>query len=347
MLSRFKGLKVFFDDSDKKNSFKIIFEALNYGFIKKELPTDYFRKFLYRKDIKNYIDYLSMKEYYSILESPKLVYPDVSHLLSNKISFKLIAAKYNLKTQNLLGYNIKTSFFYDNKQHTAENNEQLVRLLKKQFETLGKNKIFFKPVSGIGGFGCFVIEKNTLESQIKIYGEAVLSQAYIYEAYIEQHKDISNIYANAINTLRIVHYTDTHNKIHIVSTFMRFGIGKSITDNTSDGGFFISVNSETGILEGIGRQEITRGAGTYTKHPNSHYKLEGFKVPFYKEACDMAKDFATVFPNRIVGWDVAITPEGPVMIEGNHNPGLHVSDIAYGGYCKHEKIKEILKHIKT
>ena len=46
MLSRFKGLKVFFGDSDKKNGFKIIFEALNYGFIKKELPTDYFRKFL-------------------------------------------------------------------------------------------------------------------------------------------------------------------------------------------------------------------------------------------------------------------------------------------------------------
>lgn len=26
----------------------------------------------------------------------------------------------------------------------------------------------------------------------------------------------------------------------------------------------------------------------------------------------------------LVGWDVLVTPEGPVVIEGNHNPGFNL-----------------------
>jgi hypothetical protein len=346
MLSRIKHLKVFLKDPDKKNLLTILKECLVFGLIKKSLPTDYFRKFLYRKDIKNYKDYLSMKEYYSIIESPQMVYPEISHLLTSKLSFKIIAAKYKLKTQELLSYNVKTHFFCDTKHKIVDTQEQLIHFFKNQFETSGINSIFLKPVSGIGGFGCFLIQKETFEAQIKTYSETLLNKSYIHEAFIDQHPEIKNIYANAVNTLRIVHYTDTLKKIHILSTFMRFGIGKSITDNTSDGGFFISVNHETGMLEGIGRQEITRGAGTFTRHPNTLVKLEGFQVPFYKEACDMVKAYATIFPNRIVGWDIAITANGPLMIEGNHNPGLHVSDMAYGGYLKNKYIKEILTELK-
>jgi D-alanine-D-alanine ligase-like ATP-grasp enzyme len=128
---------------------------------------------------------------------------------------------------------------------------------------------------------------------------------------------------------------------------MRFGQGLSWTDNTSGGGFSVAVNGETGALEGPGRQEITKGAGVFYEHPDTHFKFDGFSIPYFKEACDLVKNCAQHFPSRLIGWDIAITEEGPVVIEGNHNPGLHVSDMAYGGYMKHPLIKEILDEINN
>ncbi|MFH6769240.1 sugar-transfer associated ATP-grasp domain-containing protein [Gaetbulibacter aquiaggeris] len=163
---------------------------------------------------------------------------------------------------------------------------------------------------------------------------------------MEQHPLLSQIHPNAINSLRMVHYIDKNNTVHIVSTFIRFGVGTSIIDNTSKGGFAVAVNNETGELQGVGRQEVSKGAATYFEHPNTHFKFKGFIIPYFQEALNLVKEFAFYFPNRIVGWDIAITPTGPLIIEGNHNPGLRGSDIAYGGYCKHPLIQEILEEIK-
>ncbi len=45
----------------------------------------------------------------------------------------------------------------------------------------------------------------------------------------------------------------------------------------------------------------------------------------------------------MIGWDVAISENGPLIIEGNDNNSLFMSDIAYGGYLKHPLFKEILE----
>ena len=48
----------------------------------------------------------------------------------------------------------------------------------------------------------------------------------------------------------------------------------------------------------------------------------GYKIPHYQEAIEFAKAAAHVVPSvGYVGWDVAITPDGPIMVEGNTIPG--------------------------
>ena len=45
------------------------------------------------------------------------------------------------------------------------------------------------------------------------------------------------------------------------------------------------------------------------------------KVPYVKEAFDMALKAALLVPEvRYVGWDIAFTPDGPVIMEGNEYP---------------------------
>ena len=347
MLARLKMLMVFFKDSDRKNSIRIVLECLHFAIIKKSTPIDYFRNFLYRKSANNYLDYLSLKQYYSIIESEKMVFPEVSQILKNKLSFKLMAEKQGLSMTNMFGYNLRNQFIINEKTVGIVNEEDLYNVLQDLFTKNKIDKIFIKPMTGVGGSGCMLLNKNDLQTFVKTRFFDIMEHSYLFENYIEQHPAINGINASAINTLRIVHYINKKQTVHILSTLMRFGVGDSITDNTSCGGFSIAVNSLTGKLEGSGRQDLAKGGAVYLKHPDTYHQLEGFTIPYFKEACDLVLSAACIFPNRIVGWDIAITGSGPLIIEANHNPSLYLSDIAYGGLMKHPLIKEILKEINS
>ena len=42
-----------------------------------------------------------------------------------------------------------------------------------------------------------------------------------------------------------------------------------------------------------------------------------------------------------MGWDVAITPNGSLIIEGNHNYHIAMQEMAYSGCRSHPVFKEI------
>ncbi len=345
MLKRLAHLRVFFKDPDKKPWHVILLELMVFTYKKRSLPVDYFRKFLYRKEVVNYLEYLSLKEYYSIIQSNKLVFPEISSLLHHKLSFKLLAQQHNLPVPDLLAYTFNHQLTISHKTLTVRNPEQFYNLLKDLLTNHHHESIFIKPMMGIGGAQCNRLVLNNLEQSVNTYFREWTTNSYLIEIGLIQHPVISNIYPTSINTLRIVHYIDQEQKVHIISSLMRFGLGGNVTDNTSQGGISIAINSSTGALYGPGRQDFVKGAKVFYKHPDTHQSWEGCKVPFFKEACDLVMKAAYSFPNRIVGWDIAITPKGPVIIEANHNPNLHMTDIAYGGLLKHPLINSIFKEI--
>lgn len=55
-------------------------------------------------------------------------------------------------------------------------------------------------------------------------------------------------------------------------------------------------------------------------HPDSKMTFFGFKIPYFDEAISLVKK-AHKSLNKIhsIGWDVAISRDGPVLIEGNDN----------------------------
>ena len=69
-------------------------------------------------------------------------------------------------------------------------------------------------------------------------------------------------------------------------------------------------------------------------------KFDTVKVPYVKEAFDMALEAALVVPElRYVGWDIAITEDGPVFIEGNDNWELSlVQTCSHGLYSDFKRL---------
>ena len=67
----------------------------------------------------------------------------------------------------------------------------------------------------------------------------------------------------------------------------------------------------------------------YDTHPDTGIPLVGYQLPMVPEAIAMAKEAAQVFPQvGHVGWDMAVTPDGPAIIEGNNFPGTDLCQLA-------------------
>lgn len=139
---------------------------------------------------------------------------------------------------------------------------------------------------------------------------------YLYEEYVEQHDKLKKIHGKSLNTLRIVTFNNNSN-IEIWGTVLRCG-NDTFTDNLATGGFACVVDFD-GIIR---NPAITKDPleTTYTKHPLTNESFIFLEVPYFKEAIALAKDAALLVPSiKSVGWDIAISCNGPILIEGNDN----------------------------
>ena len=99
-------------------------------------------------------------------------------------------------------------------------------------------------------------------------------------------------------------------------------------DNLHAGGMSIGIDLETGAL-----QQGRTMADMWQPY-RSEWKgirFEGRTLPYWKETLELAQKAALVFPEMpCVGWDIAITDDGPVVIEGNWGWALDLMQIGMG-----------------
>jgi hypothetical protein len=61
----------------------------------------------------------------------------------------------------------------------------------------------------------------------------------------------------------------------------------------------------------------------HSVHPISGTSIVGFRVPRFAEVIELVSKAALELTDvPYVGWDVAITPDGPLIIEANYNTGV-------------------------
>lgn len=186
-----------------------------------------------------------------------------------------------------------------------------------------KGKIIYKPRALSGGHGVQVFEFNdkTIKS---VYNTLRDMPTGIIEEYVIQHAEMQKMSLNSVNTIRVVTiqtYDDVpgveKNKVHFVYMGMRMGQGKSYVDNLHSGGMMACINVDTGIVE-------TNAADFENKifeyHPDTGVQIKGFKIPFFNEIKQLIEKAGEGIPGYL-GWDVAITENGPILIEVNTHPG--------------------------
>lgn len=178
-----------------------------------------------------------------------------------------------------------------------------------------KEYIFCKVKDKECGIGCEKIKVSDFETFDALYDYMQNKGFCTIEENVMQHDALNMLYPNAINCLRIITILDQQQIPHCIYAVQKMGYNGRVVDNN---GLFSPVDMKTGKLLYPAHSGATTCGIVYTEHPDTHIKLVGYQIPYIKEAVDLCLKAALVVPQvRYVGWDVAITNDGPVIIEGN------------------------------
>lgn len=182
-----------------------------------------------------------------------------------------------------------------------------------------------KPQIGLGGNDVVKMCREEIEDRQDFF-ESLRARRAIVEELIVQEPHWAALCPNSVNTIRIMTVA-IDGRAQVIFACARVGNGSNITDNFSHGGMGVLVDRERGVLVGSGVDKALHESPTSV----TGVTFDGFPIPYWKEIQEMVLEAALVDERiHMVGWDVAITPNGPLLIEGNRSPGFDVVQVVLG-----------------
>ncbi len=153
--------------------------------------------------------------------------------------------------------------------------------------------------------------------------EKTESGIWIIQKPIQSHPVISGVNGTALNTTRIVTILNGSEPEYL-GGFQAFAANGETTDSWSRGSVYVGIDLEHECLLEYGIHNLSEpGRSVAREHPDTREQFKGLKIPFLCEAAELCKAaHRLLYFNFIIGWDVAITESGPIIVEANEKPGM-------------------------
>lgn len=179
-------------------------------------------------------------------------------------------------------------------------------------------KVLAKPLDGFGGGG-ITLHETTPGTDVAAFRAEVSSAGQtIIDEFLIQHEGMSALYPDSVNTVRMITFLRPDGEVRLLAAVLRIGNG-DVIDNFASGGMFTMLD-EDGVALYPG---VDKNSNVYREHPVTGTSIVGFQVPLYDQVIALTEQLARRTPEApYVGWDLAITENGPVVIEGNHNSSV-------------------------
>lgn len=197
------------------------------------------------------------------------------------------------------------------------------------------NKIFYKPDGLFGGKGAHPFDL-TKDNMREVYDELKSMPEGIVEEFVKQHPKMNEMSPTAVNTIRFVtmfsdiDLDEEGNHFKIAYAMLKMGGATGCVDNLHGGGVGAAIDLKTGTLCTDAVDDNARH--TFEYHPVTGTRIKGFKIPYFREACEMVEKITREFNiHGYIAWDVAIAEDGPLLIEINGKPGSTLLDLPYLG----------------
>jgi hypothetical protein len=152
---------------------------------------------------------------------------------------------------------------------------------------------------------------------------------YMLQPLLRPHRAIRELSgADTLSTVRIMTCCFPDGRAELIPiAFTRMPLDPdAMVDNRAQGALAFYVDPDTGAL-GLGSLKHT--AQVYDTHPVSQRAVEGFVLPYFQDALDLVTEAHAEAFSRFptLGWDVALTDDGPVIVEMNVQWACQIGDI--------------------
>ena len=292
-------------------------------------------------EARNYLGYSSyLRDVRPILNDPR------SHpLTENKWVFYRLASGSGLPIPYTLGL-FDAVFGVTWEGRPLRTTEQLLSTI----DGVRPNGLVIKPAGGQRGRNLLILENidyvsgtaRTRRGDDVDLGQTIAElsveedmrgyRGYIVQKLLEQHPFFADFGPTTANTVRVITLLSTDGEALIPFATTRLGRVGCMVDSWAQGGVSVAIDVATGTL-GPGIMKAKLGEGWVEVHPDTQKRFRGCQVPFWPDVLSTVRRAARVAPGiQSIGWDVLITPDGPVLLEANGDWDLQGAQIHTEGW---------------
>lgn len=179
-------------------------------------------------------------------------------------------------------------------------------------------RIVVKDSLGQCGWDIEILEAKDYDMEM-LYDYMKSKGFNLAEEFIVQHDEINRLSPSGLNTIRTITMVNENGDVDILGTRMRVTVNNYV-DNLASGNIACSIDLKTGKINRKGVYKDITKEESVSHHPFTGVQFQGYQIPMWDEIIEKTKEIAAHRPeNRSVGWDIALTKNGPDFIEGNHN----------------------------
>jgi hypothetical protein len=217
--------------------------------------------------------------------------------------------------------------------------------------------LFVKPLTGEGGKGAErwdrIAARRWSNGKLALDDRALLDhlrsklRPLIVQKRVRPHPHLESLTSGALPTVRAVTIINEWGRPELVATVFRMSIGENRTvDNIHAGGLACAVSLRDGALGLASDLGFDARLGWHSRHPTTNARIEGTRLPFWDEVKALAVRAHDAFSDRVlIGWDIAIAQDGPIIIEGNRGPDMDLMQRFMDlGFCHHHRVGELIAH---
>ncbi len=248
-----------------------------------------------------------------------------------RLNHKLEAFR-NLTAAGIPNPAVLEVFYKDGTREFSKDNRDLDQYIGKDF--------FVKPVNSYGSDG---VARWLYDREAKQYsnGNRVIGETELWEVLAEEAKTGSCKYTDdtsrmlqelvhnhpvldalsneSLNTTRVVSLMFPNGDFEFMYASLKMALGNEIEDTNH----CISSDVDLKTGEVAPARSLVPGEDGLSHHPDTGARIAGITLPYWDDAIALIEKAHRLYSDLpILGWDIAITPEGPMVIEANCGPKI-------------------------
>jgi hypothetical protein len=164
---------------------------------------------------------------------------------------------------------------------------------------------------------------------------------------LRNHPELAGLAGESLITIRCVTCLDEREQPELVLAYLRvltklepdWPVRKPISE------YAAAVDLADGRLSAMTGDKPECLSQWYDHHPVTGVEITGRVVPCWDAVAALAERAHRVTRDRVlVGWDIAITPAGPLLLEGNSYPDVHYPQRIYRRPYGAMRVGQLLRH---